>query len=179
MPLSSSFELTGNWSGLVFSERIFEISRGRTMCWLLRHILMCRQKAPGVKGKIRSTLSWLGRLKVEGSATGDGGGPRQRKTLFEYVSLSDCERVYILILDSAELLKESRTSYSPCLSVPVRSGTRKTTKTYGPYAGSWRTSGTPLSSTRSVPISQLPSGCPVEAACSFTNRGRCTIRTVG
>ncbi|KAF9787378.1 hypothetical protein BJ322DRAFT_1019804 [Thelephora terrestris] len=39
-------------------------------------------KSPGVKAKIQSTLSWLGRLRVENSATGDEGGQKQQKILF-------------------------------------------------------------------------------------------------
>ncbi|KAF9787455.1 hypothetical protein BJ322DRAFT_1019867 [Thelephora terrestris] len=39
-------------------------------------------KSPGVKAKIQSTLSWLGRLRVEDSATGDEGEKKQRNILF-------------------------------------------------------------------------------------------------
>ena len=48
------------------------------------------QRMPGVKEKVRSTLSRLGRLKVEGSAVGDGEEPKHRVTLFECVSSMDC-----------------------------------------------------------------------------------------
>ena len=62
-------------------------------------MLKCCQRAPGVKRKIESTLSWLGRLKAEGSAVGDEGEQKRRQILFEYVSTTDCERVCILTLN--------------------------------------------------------------------------------
>ena len=80
---------------------------------------MCWQRAPGLKEKIQSTLSWLGKLNVESSAIGDGGEAKQLGILFEYVSLMDCERVRILTLNSSEFWKESKTSYNPYRRVPV------------------------------------------------------------
>ena len=88
-----------------------------------------------------------------GSVTGEDG-PKQRKILFEYASFIDWEQVRILTLNRSELLKESRTSYRPYLSVLVRSVTRKTMKTCRLYASSRRTSGTLSSSTRSILIFQ-------------------------
>lgn len=137
------------------------------------HMLMCRQKTSGVRNKIQSTLSRLHRLKSEGSAVGDGEDPEPRVILFEYVSPMDCERVCILTLSSSDLSKESKINYSSYLSVP-----RKTTKTCGPYAGSRRRSGMSSSSTRSVLMLRLPSGCPVKAACRFINRTYCTARAL-
>ena len=144
MALSPPSELACNWLNLGFSRCIFDTPRGRPTCRLRRHMLMCWQKAPRVKGKIQSTLSWLGRLKVEGNAVGDGGEPKRRKILFEYISFIDHERVgMILTLNPSGLLKGLRTCYSPYLSVPVPLDTRKMMKTWRLYAGSRRTSGTP------------------------------------
>ena len=91
------------------------------------------QRAPGLKKKIQSTLSWLGRLNVESSVIVDGGEPKQLGILFEYVSLMYCERVHILTLNSSELSKESKTSYCPYRRVPAWLVTRKTAQTCRPY----------------------------------------------
>ena len=125
-------------------------------CRIWGRMLMRWQRAPGLKEKIQSTLSWLRRLNVEGSAAGNGGEPKQLGILFEYVSLMDCERVRILTLNSPELSKESKTSYSPCRRVPAWLVIRKAAKTCRPYVDSPRTSGTPSLSTRSVLILQYP-----------------------
>ena len=178
LPPSWSSELTREWSNVGFPQRIFETSRGRAAYGPRRCILMCRQKAPGIKGKIQPALSRLGRLKVEGGVSGDEREPKQRRILFEYVSSMAYERVCILTLNCSGPSRELRTGYEPYLSAPVRLTTRRMTKTCRPYAGSRRILGTPWLSTRSALISQLPSRPDVEEVCSFTNRRRCTIRTV-
>ncbi|KAF9785184.1 hypothetical protein BJ322DRAFT_1211109 [Thelephora terrestris] len=71
---------------------IYQLSQqqsiGTQLCQLatsFEAFLRIHKGVPGVKEKIQSTLSWLGRLKVEGSAVGDEGKPEQRKILFEAI----------------------------------------------------------------------------------------------
>jgi len=60
--------------------------------------LTCRQKVPGVQGKVGSVLARLARLNVGPESTVGGEDESKRRViLFECVSSVDCGRVSVLI----------------------------------------------------------------------------------